>query len=123
MIAGPNETEIADEVELNSKGNAISIAGRTGLKDLIAIISKAEFFICNDTGPMHIAAALDIPVFAVFGPANPVRTGPYGPMHTIIRKKIECSPCYAKKPCNNFMCMNEIHVEDVLHAINEKAVF
>ncbi len=123
VIAGPNETEIADEVELNSKGNAISIAGRTGLKDLIAIISKAEFFICNDTGPMHIAAALDIPVFAVFGPANPVRTGPYGPMHTIIRKKIECSPCYAKKPCNNFMCMNEIHVEDVLHAINEKAVF
>ncbi len=120
VIAGPNETDIADEVVVNSGGNAVSFAGKTGLKDLVALISRAEFFICNDTGPMHIAAALDIPVFAVFGPANPVRTGPYGSIHTVIQKKLCCSPCYAKKPCTDFMCMNGISVEDVLKPINDR---
>ncbi|RLB93169.1 MAG: glycosyltransferase family 9 protein, partial [Deltaproteobacteria bacterium] len=104
----------------HSNGKAISIAGRTGLKDLVALIDRASFFVCNDTGPMHIAAALDIPVFAVFGPANPIRTGPYGKIHTIIQKKMDCAPCYAKQPCSHFRCMNEINVEDVFRIIDQK---
>ncbi|WP_457553714.1 lipopolysaccharide heptosyltransferase II [Desulfobacula sp.] len=120
VIASLAEADIAREVVAHSKGKAISVAGQTSLKELIALIGRARFFVCNDTGPMHIAAALDIPVFAIFGPANPVRTGPYGKNHTIIQKKMECIPCYAKQPCSHFKCMNELSVEDAFKIIDQK---
>jgi len=120
VIASFAEADIAQKVVAHSNGRAISVAGRTGLKDLVALIDKASFFVCNDTGPMHIAAALNVPVFAVFGPANPIRTGPYGHIHTIIQKKMDCAPCYAKKPCSHFRCMNDITVEDVFRIIDQK---
>jgi ADP-heptose:LPS heptosyltransferase len=118
VIAGASEKDIADKVVAHSRENAVSLAGRTGLKELIALIAKAAFFICNDTGPMHIAAALNIPVFAVFGPANPVRTGPYGSIHTVIQNKTQCAPCYAKHPCSHFTCMDGLSVEKVLSFID-----
>jgi ADP-heptose:LPS heptosyltransferase len=86
----------------------------------VPVIQKAEFMVTNDTGPMHIAAACNVPVFAIFGPANPARTGPYGDIHTIIREDLECSPCYAWKPCDNWKCMENISVERVLGLINER---
>ena len=97
----------------HSKGNAVSIAGKTGLKELLAVIKGARYFICNDTGPMHMAAALNIPVFAIFGPANPVRTGPHGTLHTVLQKELACSPCYRQTPCANYRCMEEMRVSDV----------
>jgi ADP-heptose:LPS heptosyltransferase len=122
IIASANEAGIADTVVAHSKGNAISIAGKTGLKELIPVISRAAFFVCNDTGPMHLAAALNIPVFAVFGPANPVRTGPYGDIHTVIQLDLPCAPCYAKYPCTryDFRCMKDLSVDQVYDAIYRK---
>jgi len=122
VIAGPNDKEIAKEVVQESNGKAINLAGKTNLKELVSLIARSHYFICNDTGPMHIAAALNIHVFALFGPANPTRTGPYGSNHTIIRKDLECSPCYARKPCktNNWRCMTDITVDNVLSIIREQ---
>ncbi|MCP4720769.1 MAG: glycosyltransferase family 9 protein, partial [Desulfobacteraceae bacterium] len=80
----------------------------------------ATYFVCNDTGPMHMAAALDIPVFAIFGPANPVRTGPHGNIHTVLQKDLDCSPCYRQKPCDNYQCMENLSVSDVLTAMERK---
>ncbi|MFH2092444.1 MAG: glycosyltransferase family 9 protein [Pseudomonadota bacterium] len=120
VVASSAEADIARKMVDHSKGKAISMAGKTSLKELVALIAKARFFVCNDTGPMHIAAALNIPVFAIFGPANPVRTGPYGDIHTVIRQDLACSPCYAQKPCADFKCMNEISVEKVLGLIEQK---
>lgn len=119
VISSPADSHIVEEVVAASNGKAINFAGRTGLKELVSLIAKASFFICNDTGPMHIAAALDVPVFALFGPANPIRTGPYGKSHTIIQETLPCSPCYAQKPCTkyNWRCMNDLTVEKVLHII------
>lgn len=121
VIAGAAEADVADEVVRHSNGRAISVAGQTGLKDLLAVIAKSSFFICNDTGPMHIAAALNIPVFAIFGPANPIRTGPYGNIHTVIQESMECIPCYAKKPCSHFNCMEALTVDRVYDIIVSKA--
>lgn len=121
VIASKAEADIAQKVVDYSRGQALSMAGKTSLKELIALISKAKYFICNDTGPMHIAAALNIPVFAVFGPANPVRTGPYGNIHTVIQKKLDCSPCYAQKPCSDFKCMDQISVDNIYNLITQKA--
>jgi len=120
VIASSAEADIAGKVEKYSNGKAVCLAGKTGLKDLIALIAGASFFVCNDTGPMHIAAALNIPVFAVFGPANPVRTGPYGTLHTVIQKRMDCVPCYAKHPCSHFRCMNDLSVEEVFKIIDKK---
>lgn len=117
VIASASESDIATKVVNASKGNAVSIAGKTGLKDLLPVIGKAKYFICNDTGPMHIAAALNVPVFAIFGPANPVRTGPYGDIHTVIQKDLDCSPCYAHTPCSNYRCMEELSVAKVFDHI------
>ena len=120
LIGGKSDQAVADEVAQHAKGKAISLAGQTSIKELIPIIANAKYFITNDTGPMHIAAALGVPVFAIFGPANPDRTGPYGEQHTIIREELPCSPCYAWKPCDNWQCMEAISVERVLKIIREK---
>jgi ADP-heptose:LPS heptosyltransferase len=122
IIASAGEAGIADTVVAHSKGNAVSIAGKTRLKELIPVIRRAAFFVCNDTGPMHLAAALNIPVFAIFGPANPVRTGPYGDIHTVIRLDLPCAPCYARHPCtrHDFRCMNDLSVDQVYETIRKK---
>lgn len=122
IIASDNEAGIADTVVAHSQGNAISIAGKTRLKELIPVIKGGSFFVCNDTGPMHLAAALNIPVFAIFGPANPVRTGPYGDIHTVIQLDLPCAPCYAKSPCTryDFRCMKNLAVDQVHDAIYRK---
>ena len=119
MISDKADKVVVDKVVAESCGKAISLAGKTSLKELFGIIGRAEYFISNDTGPMHIAAAMKVPVFAVFGPANPDRTGPYGD-HSIIREDIECAPCYRWKPCENWRCMEDITVDRVLAEINSK---
>jgi lipopolysaccharide heptosyltransferase II len=122
IIASGKEAGVADIVVTHSKGSACSIAGKTRLKELIPVIRRAAFFVCNDTGHMHLAAALNIPVFAIFGPANPVRTGPYGDIHTVIQLALSCAPCYAKHPCTryDFRCMKDLSVDQVHDAIRQK---
>ncbi|GAB4389849.1 MAG: lipopolysaccharide heptosyltransferase I [Thermodesulfovibrionales bacterium] len=121
VISGRSDAALAGRVAAASGGKALSLAGRTGIRELIAVIKGAGYFISNDTGPMHIAAALGVPVFAIFGPANPVRTGPYGEGHTVFREELECSPCYARKPCKeDLRCLRAITVERVLGEIRAK---
>lgn len=122
VIASPADCHIVEETVAASNGRAINFAGKTGLKELVSLTEKADFFICNDTGPMHIAAALGIPVFALFGPANPTRTGPYGSNNIIIQEPLDCSPCYARKPCTefNWRCMKDLTVEKVYTLIHRQ---
>jgi heptosyltransferase-1 len=103
---------IAEKVVGSSRGKAVSVAGKTGLTELIEIIRGARLAISNDSGPMHIAAALGVPVVAIFGPTSPERTGPYGGSHIIIRSGAACSPCFKKK-CGDLRCMKEVTAEGV----------
>ncbi|MGB9716768.1 MAG: lipopolysaccharide heptosyltransferase II [Thermodesulfovibrionales bacterium] len=119
IIGGKGEKSIAKEVVKYSKGRSISLAGMTDIKNLIEIIRGSCFMISNDSGPMHIAAALNIPVFAIFGPTDPKRTGPYGKGHTIIRENIPCSPCF-RRNCDDMSCMKSLSVEKVYEIIKEK---
>lgn len=119
VVGGKADTEISDEVVKSSKGNAISMTGKTSIGELIEIMKGAKFVISNDSGPMHIAAAVGVPVFAIFGPTNPVRTGPYGEKHIIIKKEMECAPCY-KKTCKSVRCLEMISVKDVSDIVIKK---
>jgi lipopolysaccharide heptosyltransferase I len=119
IVGGKADRERGDRIALLSNGRAFSLAGRITLKELAAIIKHAKFVVCPDTGPMHIAAALNVPVFAIFGPTSPARTGPYGNIHTIIRSGAICSPCYKRKPCPDWRCMHDIKPEMVLGIIQK----
>jgi ADP-heptose:LPS heptosyltransferase len=118
VVGSKGDRSLAEEVVKASRGKAVSIAGKTGLKELISVIKDAGFMVSNDTGPMHVAAAVGVPIFALFGPANPVRTGPYGKGHTVIRKEIPCAPCY-KSSCKTALCMDMLKVDEVAEVISD----
>ncbi|HWR89317.1 MAG TPA: glycosyltransferase family 9 protein, partial [Dissulfurispiraceae bacterium] len=88
----------------------------TDLRELICLIRGARYAVSNDSGPMHIAAAVGKPVIAVFGPTNPVRTGPYGAGHRVVQAEMPCVPCY-KKTCRHLRCMEAVSVEQVYDAV------
>ena len=119
IVGSRGDAPLAEEVAEASKGKAISIAGKTDLRGLIEIVRGARFMVCNDTGPMHIAAALGVHVFALFGPTNSAETGPYGSAHTIIRASLPCAPCY-RRSCKTLECMDRIKVREVAEAVNKK---
>jgi lipopolysaccharide heptosyltransferase I len=119
IVGSKGDKDIAGKIVTFSKGKAISLAGKTDLKDLIEVIRDARFVVSNDSGPMHIAAALHIPVFAIFGPTDPLRTGPYGEGHTIIKENISCAPCF-KRTCSDIKCMRAVSVEKVYETIMDK---
>ena len=119
VVGSKGDADIASEVIALSAGKAVSLAGKTNLKELIEVIRGARFFVSNDSGPMHIAAALSIPVFAIFGPTDPLRTGPYGKGHTIIKEDVSCAPCF-KKTCNDLRCIKSLSVKKVYEIIKEQ---
>jgi len=120
IVGSRSDAVLGDEVAHWSNSRALSLAGKTSLKELGAIIRGAQFLVSSDTGPMHLAAALNVPVFAIFGPTAPLRTGPYGKIHSIIRLELPCSPCFTRKPCPDWRCIREITPEMVLKVICEK---
>jgi len=115
------DAEIADILVANSKGNAVSIVGRTDIPGLAAVLAKADFVLANDTGPAHLAAAAGTPVATIFGPANPERTSPYGERNLVISvtKDLQCSPCNRKVKCEAWTCMESLSPDIVLDALEK----
>lgn len=95
---------------------AINLAGRTSLRQLCALIESAAVVIANDSGPMHIASALCRPLITLFGPTNPIRTGPFNRLETVLRLDLPCAPCYSRR-CTHTSCLAWIDVESVLDAV------
>ena len=93
----------------------INTAGELKLKELAFLQTQADVVVVPDSGPMHLAAALGRPVVALFGPTDPSRTGPYGDIHSVIVRPIECRPCFRRK-CSFNKCMTEISVREVWEA-------
>ncbi len=122
IVGSSSDKKIAKQVMNSSDGKGIDLSGKTGLKGLIALIAGARAVISNDSGPLHIAAALGVPVAALFGPTDPARTGPYDWHNNknlkVIKTSIDCSPCFRKK-CKDPQCMNKISVDTVFEAVKE----
>jgi len=120
VVIGSNaDKTLADRVVSQSGEKAVSLAGETSLRGLIEIMRAAEVVITNDSGPMHIAAALDVPVVAIFGPTSPKRTGPYGAGHVVLQSPADCVPCFKRECKDNIRCMNEITPDAVYQAALE----
>ncbi len=92
-----------------------SCAGLTTLRELACLLSRADLLVSVDSGPLHIACAVETPVVALFGPTSPRRTGPFGPGHSVIRRDLPCSPCFGRQRCpeNHHRCMRDITVDEV----------
>lgn len=99
----------------------INLGGETTLPELACLYQRACLLITTDSGPMHLAAAMGIPVIALFGPTDPARTGPYGLGHTVIRTEMPCSPCFLKK-CSTKQCMKDISPRQVFAAIEKTLI-
>jgi lipopolysaccharide heptosyltransferase I len=98
------------------KRSAANLAGETSLRMLAGLYAKSNVVISTDTGPMHMAAAVETPVVAIIGPTAPWRTGPFGSGHQIVRTELECSPCFKRK-CKTIDCMERIRVQQVLDGV------
>lgn len=94
----------------------INLAGLTSLRELAALLTCCNVLLTNDSGPMHIADALGVPVVALFGSTNAIATGPYR-SGKVIQKHVSCSPCYKRTCPIDFRCMKQITVEEVLEAV------
>jgi heptosyltransferase-2 len=117
VVGGPAERELGDRVAAEIGERAVSLAGRTDLPQLAAVIRRCSLFLTNDTGPMHVADAVGAPIVAVFGPTDWVTTPPYGPRHAIVRTPIDCSPCLKRVcPLGHHNCMKRVTVDDVVAA-------
>ena len=113
LFGSREDRKTADIVEQHAHHPMINLAGKTNLKEAIAIISRCSLFISNDSGLMHIAGALNIPTVAIFGSTNPVTTSPVGERSVVIYKGASCSPCLKETCPTDFRCMDMISVEEV----------
>ena len=115
MIGSPNDHAIAEEIARGSDGAAINLCGKTDLASAIDLMSIAELVVSNDSGLMHVAAALRRPLVALYGSSSPAHTPPMADPVRIARiEGLPCSPCYRREcPLGHFRCMNELTAERV----------
>jgi heptosyltransferase-2 len=122
LFGSSQEIEYISQIEkkINVPSSVFNLAGKNNLAQLTAVIAKCHLFITNDTGPMHIAAALKIPMIAIFGSTDPVTTSPFGIFpNLIVRKPANCAPCLLRECPTDHRCMTTIAVNDVLNAVKE----
>ncbi len=118
LVGGPGETQIGTDIEGAMRSHSLNMIGKTTVREMMALLSRMELVVTNDSGPMHVAAAFDRPVVALFGPTDHTTTSPLCSNFRIVRKEIECAPCLERRcPKEHHRCMDEIGVEDVLGAV------
>jgi heptosyltransferase-2 len=99
---------------------ARNLAGQTTLRELMAVLKAARVLLTNDTGPMHVAAALGTPVIALFGSTSPELTGPGlpgDPRHRVLRGAAPCAPCFRRICPIDFRCMTRLGTDAVVAAV------
>ena len=122
VIGSSDEQHDANQLKALTKSPFIDLTGAVPVGCLPALLSKAAVVITNDSGPMHIAAALGIPVVAMFGPTSVVRTGPYGAGHHVLTGQVPCSPCFSRvcRHSPEMECLHLIKPNDVVEAARRR---
>ena len=122
FTGGPGEKEKIEKIlnDVKNKNRVFNLAGETDLKELTELYKKAKLFIGGDTGPLHLAAALELPVVAIMGPTDPKTHGPYNENSIVLQADIKCKNCWNRK-CkrDKHYCMKKIEVVNVLNAVEK----
>jgi heptosyltransferase-2 len=116
FFGAARESEIAGRICSMMHSRAISMVGKTSTRELPALMASCSAFIGNDSGAMHVAAAVGLPVIGIFGSTDPDGTAPLTQQFTLIREPASCSPCFLRKCPVDHRCVTRIEVETVFQA-------
>ncbi len=124
ILGGKEDQTVAEKVASQIKGKVLNLAGKTDLKQTAALLEKSWMVIGNDSGPMHIAAAVGTSTLTIYGPTEGWRLAPTGKKHRYVQAKIDCAPCYRQilgsfKKCLKLDCMDSISVKEVFKLFKE----
>lgn len=114
----PSEADYLQGIREMMHEDALIMAGRTTIKQFLALIKRSRLYVGVDSGSMHAAAAFGVPAVALFGPSNPIWIGPYGQERGIVRVDLPCAPCN-RRECSDKSCMLRITPEMVLEKVEE----
>ena len=118
IFGGPADRELGENIRRMMRGPAIDLSGRTSLGQAMALIDRCHAFVTNDSGLMHVAAALNTPLVAIFGSTNSTTTSPYSDTSRVVRVPIECSPCMQPVcPLGHMNCMKRVSVAMVFDTL------
>jgi heptosyltransferase-2 len=118
LFGTPGELPVSAAIASELQRPPINLTGKTSIADLPALLSQCHLFLGNDSGAIHVAAAVGLPVVAVFGPTDPNGTAPVTPHFTIVQQKPYCSPCFLRRCPTDHRCMTAVTpamVESALH--------
>ena len=117
LLGTKNDAAIGEQIAAAIGDHCVNRIGQTTLDQLIDELRRCSLLLTNDTGTMHLAALLGVPVVAVFGSTEPRLTGPLGNGHTILRHHVECSPCFLRECPIDFRCMKAVSADEVAGAV------
>jgi heptosyltransferase-2 len=114
ILGGADERPLGDAIAAGVRAPVRVLCGETTLPELVGVLSRLRLLVTNDSGPMHVAAALGVPVVAVFGPTDWRETAPVGRRHRLVREPVHCSPCLLRECPIDHRCMRRIPVDRVV---------
>jgi lipopolysaccharide heptosyltransferase II len=118
LFGTSGDAEIGATIQASAGSNCINRIGKTTMNELIAELGECALLLTNDTGTMHLATMLGVPVVAIFGSTEPCLTGPLGNGHDVIRHQVECSPCFLRECPIDFRCMKAVTVDEVVQSVS-----
>jgi lipopolysaccharide heptosyltransferase II len=117
LLGTKNDVAIGEQIAAAIGDHCVNRIGQTTLEQLIDELQQCRLLLTNDTGTMHLAALLGMPVVAVFGSTEPRLTGPLGNGHIVLRHHVECSPCFLRECPIDFRCMKAVSADEVAVAV------
>ena len=112
-----NDAAVSETIAKALGEKCTNRAGKTSIEELIAELRECRLLLTNDTGTMHLATLLGVPVVAVFGSTEPRLTGPLGNGNVVLRHQVECSPCFLRECPIDFRCMKAVTTDEVVSAV------
>lgn len=117
LTGGAGERKIGEDIAAAMRSRPVNLIGKTTVRQMMAVISQCRLMVTNDSGPMHVAAALGVPIVAIFGSTDHRTTSPLSARSYIVRKKVSCAPCLLRRCPIDHRCMERITVSDVLEGV------
>lgn len=118
LFGTPGEVAVSTAITGGMKRKPVDLTGKTAIGELPALLSQCDLFLGNDSGAMHVASAVGLPVVAVFGPTDPEGTSPVTTRYSIVQQKPYCSPCFLKRCPTDHRCMKNVTPDMVQEAMD-----
>jgi len=117
LFGTESDAAAGEQIASALEGKCANLIGKTTLEELMDALQQCSLLLTNDTGTMHLAAFLGVPVVAIFGSTEPLLTGPLGGRAVVLRHHVECSPCFLRECPIDFRCMKDVEAQEVAEAV------